>query len=57
MALWIPTVHLFELLRDGQFGSRFHAVYDISYILGWVMITHLIGLAALRITRARIGLE
>jgi len=57
IALWIPMVHLFELLRDGQFGSRFHAIYDISYVLGWIMVTHLIGLAALRITRARIGLE
>jgi capsular polysaccharide transport system permease protein len=57
MALWVPTVHLFELLRDGQFGSRFRAEYDLGYIWGWIMITHLIGLAALRITRARIGLE
>jgi capsular polysaccharide transport system permease protein len=57
MALWIPTVHLFELLRDGQFGSRFNAEYDLGYIWGWIMITHLIGLAALRVTRARIGLE
>ena len=56
-ALWIPTVHLFELLRDGQFGSRFHAVYDLAYVWGWIMVTHLIGLAALRITRARIGLD
>lgn len=57
MALWIPTVHLFELLRDGQFGSRFHAQYDLAYIWGWIMVTHLLGLAALRVTRARIGLE
>jgi capsular polysaccharide transport system permease protein len=57
MALWIPTVHLFELLRDGQFGSRFHAEYDLAYVWGWIMITHLLGLAALRVTRARVGLE
>ncbi len=57
IALWIPMVHLFELLRDGQFGSRFHAEYDLAYVFGWIMITHLIGLAALRITRARVGLE
>ncbi len=57
LALYIPTVHIFELLRDGQFGSRFRAHYDISYVMGWIMVTHLIGLAALRITRQRIGLE
>jgi len=57
MALWIPILHLFELLRDGQFGSRFNAQYDLGYVWGWIMATHLIGLAALRITRARMGLE
>ena len=30
MALWITLVHLFELLRDGQFGSRFNAEYDLG---------------------------
>lgn len=55
--LWIPTVHIFELLRDGQFGSRFRAIYDLYYVAGWIVVTHLLGLAALRITRQRIGLE
>jgi ABC-type polysaccharide/polyol phosphate export permease len=55
--LYVPTVHLFELLRDGQFGSRFRAVYDLTYVAAWIMVTHLLGLAALRITRQRIGLE
>jgi capsular polysaccharide transport system permease protein len=57
IVLWIPTVHLFELLRDGQFGSRFRAVYDLSYVAAWIFMTHLLGLSALRITRQRIGLE
>ena len=57
LALYVPTVHIFELLRDGQFGSRFRAVYDLTYVVSWIMVTHLIGLAALRITRQRIGLE
>jgi capsular polysaccharide transport system permease protein len=57
LALYIPTVHLFELLRDGQFGSRFRAVYDPGYVIAWIMVTHLLGLAALRITRQRLGLE
>jgi capsular polysaccharide transport system permease protein len=56
-ALWVPTVHVFELLRDGQFGSRFRPYYDLTYVAGWIMVTHLLGLAALRITRQRIGLE
>jgi capsular polysaccharide transport system permease protein len=57
LALYVPTVHLFELMRDGQFGSRFHAHYDLIYVTAWILVTHLIGLAALRIVRRRIGLE
>jgi ABC-type polysaccharide/polyol phosphate export permease len=57
IVLWIPTVHVFELLRDGQFGSRFRPIYDVSYVIGWIVVTHLLGLAALRITRERLGVE
>lgn len=56
-ALWVPTVHLFELMRDGQFGDQFRAVYDLSYVAWWIIVPHLLGLAGLRIARARIGLE
>jgi capsular polysaccharide transport system permease protein len=56
-ALLVPTVHLFELLRDGQFGDRFRPVYDLTYVGGWILVTHLLGLAGLRIVRRRIGLE
>lgn len=56
-ALWVPTVHIFELLRDGQFGDRFRATYEPDYVLAWILVTHLIGLAGLRIARRRIGLE
>lgn len=57
LALYVPTVHLFELMRDGQFGSRFYAHYDLFYVAVWILVTHLLGLAALRITRRRLGLE
>jgi capsular polysaccharide transport system permease protein len=57
IVLWIPTVHVFELLRDGQFGSRFRPHYDVFYLIGWIVVTHLLGLAALRITRERLGVE
>jgi capsular polysaccharide transport system permease protein len=57
LVLWVPTVHVFELLREGQFGDRVTAIYDLGYIAGWILVPHLLGLAALRITRRRIGLE
>lgn len=56
-AMWVPTVSLFELLRDGQFGDRVTAHYDLAYVGYWILIPHLLGLAGLRIARTRIGLE
>nr|WP_255568605.1 ABC transporter permease [Neoroseomonas alba] len=57
IVLWIPTVHIFELLRSGQFGDRVTPHYDLTYVAGWILVPHLLGLAGLRIVRNRIGLE
>lgn len=54
---WVPTVHIFELMRDGQFGDRVRAMYDLQYVTMWILVAHLLGLAGLRIARARLGLE
>lgn len=51
MALWIPTVHCFELVREGQFGRAVPTHYDIPYLLGWIAVLNLFGLAALRKAR------
>ena len=53
-ALWIPTVHCFELIRHGQYGTRVPTYYDISYVAGWIAGLNLFGMAALR--RARLHL-
>jgi capsular polysaccharide transport system permease protein len=57
IVVWVPMVHIFELLRDGQFGDRFRPIYDLSYVAAWIMATHLVGLAGLRVARRRLGLE
>lgn len=49
--LWVPTVHLFELVRDGQYGTLVPTSYDIPYVLGWIAALNLLGMAGLR--RAR----
>lgn len=51
MALWVPTVHCFELVRDGQFGRQVPTHYDIPYVLAWIAVLNLLGMAGLR--RAR----
>jgi len=50
-ALWIPTVHIFELIRDGQFGRQVSTSYDIGYVLAWIAGLNLLGMSGLR--RAR----
>ncbi len=52
MALWIPTVHCFELIRDGQFGTQVPTHYDIGYLLTCIAVVNLFGMAALRKARA-----
>jgi capsular polysaccharide transport system permease protein len=55
--LWVPLVHAFELLREGQFGPVYVYRYDIWYLVAWVLGLNLLGLALLRGMRSRIGLE
>lgn len=44
LALYLPMVNAIELLREGFFGSKMQAIYDIPYM---VVVTMLITLAAL----------
>jgi capsular polysaccharide transport system permease protein len=50
-ALLIPTVHCFELVRHGQYGSVVPTTYDIPYVLAWIAALNLLGMAALRKAR------
>ncbi len=51
IVLTIPTVHCFELIRDGQFGTAVPTHYDLLYLAAWIAVLNLVGMAALR--RAR----
>ena len=50
-ALYIPTVHCFELVRYGQYGTRVPTSFDLAYVGAWVAILNLLGMAALRKAR------
>lgn len=30
---WVPMVHCVEYIRDGYFGSKFHAIHDMQYVV------------------------
>jgi len=57
LALYNPTVHIFELLRDGQFGENVNTTYDLAYVVGFAMAFHFLGLCAMRAVRPHMLME
>ncbi|GGG34271.1 transport permease protein [Caldovatus sediminis] len=57
LALYNPTVHIFELLRDGQFGERIRTTYDIAYVAVCSVAFQLLGLCAIRAVRPHMMME
>lgn len=51
--LLLPMVHGVELIREGYFGTKIHAVYNIGYMATCIAVLMLVGLAQIR----RIGTE
>ncbi len=47
--LYIPMVHGLEYLREGFFGSKFHPIYDLNYMLLVIIGMLLIGLIQMRV--------
>jgi ABC-type polysaccharide/polyol phosphate export permease len=52
--LYIPMVHGVEMLREGFFGSSFHAHYSIPYMVGWCLVLTFIGLGQMTIISRKI---
>lgn len=50
-ALTIPTVHCFEMVRYGLYGTLVPTTFDIGYVVAWVAVLNLLGMAALRKAR------
>ena len=47
--LYIPMVHGLEYLREGFFGSKFHPIYDLDYMILVIIGMLLIGLIQMRV--------
>jgi capsular polysaccharide transport system permease protein len=52
----VPTVHIFELVRHGQFGTVVPTHYDLVYVIGWITVLNLLGMAGLRQARRDMSL-
>ncbi|TMQ03187.1 MAG: hypothetical protein E6J90_53875 [Deltaproteobacteria bacterium] len=55
LALLLPTVDCAELLREGFFGTRVHAHYDLGYVVG--VNSALLVLALLSAKRVSVTVE
>ena len=57
IVIWVPLVHIFEFLREGQFGDLYRYRYDLDYVAHWALALNLLGLAALRAVRRHLAAE
>ena len=57
LVLWIPLVHIFELLRYGYFRGATPEFIDPVYLGGWLLGTLTVGLLAISIVRERVHLS
>jgi ABC-2 type transport system permease protein/capsular polysaccharide transport system permease protein len=48
IAMWFPMLNAIEYLRDGWFGSLFHAHYDIAYVITFNLCLTFVGLSLVR---------
>ena len=48
IVLTLPFIHLFEFIREGQFGPGVPYHYDIPYVLVWILVLNVYGGLALR---------
>jgi capsular polysaccharide transport system permease protein len=54
LLLWNPQANLHEMVREGFFGELLPSYYHTGYVLFWVGLFNLLGLAALRAVRPRL---
>ncbi len=52
--LYIPMVHGTELVREGYFGSRIHAHYDLGYVLPFCLVLTFVALLVTRWVAGRV---
>jgi capsular polysaccharide transport system permease protein len=52
--LYNPQAHIHEMVRAGFFGDLLPSYYSVGYVLFWVGVLNLLGLAALRAVRPRL---
>jgi capsular polysaccharide transport system permease protein len=57
VALWVPTVHCFELIRSGYFGASIRVHFDIPFLAGVCLAQTFFAIAAIRGLRKWVAVE
>ena len=57
LALWVPMVNYFEMIRGGFFGGAIQVHYDVLYLTIVCLALTFGGLAMLRVTRKRFSIR
>lgn len=54
VVLYLPTVHGVEMVREGWFGDRARAIYDLSYLIPINLVLSFLGLLQVRRVAKRV---
>lgn len=54
IVLYLPMIHAVEFIRDGYFGSKITAIYDLSYLLVFNLVLSVLALMFLRYVSRRV---
>jgi capsular polysaccharide transport system permease protein len=57
LALYVPTVHCYEMFRAGTFGDAIKPYYDVSYLLKCCLLTTAVGLYLIEHVKKHIKFE
>ena len=55
IALYVPLVHYFEMIRGGYFGEAVTVHYDIAYLTAWCLVLTFAALATITAVRKRVA--
>ncbi|MFC0407617.1 ABC transporter permease [Roseomonas elaeocarpi] len=53
--LWMPLLHIHEIIREGAFGDHIKSYYSVLYLVEWCIGSNALGLLAMRAVRRHLS--
>jgi capsular polysaccharide transport system permease protein len=57
LALYVPTVHCYEMFRAGTFGNTIKPFYDVSYVFSACLLTNAVGFYLIERVKGHVKFE